>query len=229
MAADGRFRHPGFYESRNLFQRLRIQVIQERLPLGCRFRILDQVSVADTTDDIAAIGLLSLDAGVEDRAFGIPPAPLPAPAPLPQATNSSIGALLDDGLSRGDSRFEAGKGPYIYDINAYRWRLSLSDADAPDAVPVKPNDLNTSYIRFPDHYIDSLRGFAFKTYQPQQLAGPMKLFGVAVFLANSTALDAYGNKSFSITYDPHPLRSQSFNNSGSPAILTEAWPNHRIL
>lgn len=139
------------------------------------------------------------------------PAPVPAPSPEPaaQATNASIGDLLDQGLARGDSRFEAEKGGYIYDINAYRWRYSQSDSDPPDLLMVKANDLNASYIRFPDRYIDAIRGFAFKTYQPQQLAGPMKLFGVAVFLANSTSLDSYGNKSFSITYDPHPLRSQT--------------------
>ncbi len=137
------------------------------------------------------------------------PPPPPPPEPAIGETNSSIGALLDQGLARGDSRFEAEKGAYIYDISAYRWLYSQSDSDPPDLLPVKANDLNASYIRFPDRYIDSLRGFAFKTYQPQQLAGPMKLFGVAVFLSNSTMLDGFGNKTFSMTYDPHPLRSQT--------------------
>lgn len=152
-----------------------------------------------------------------------PPPPPPPPGPQAQASDSSIGSLLDAGLARGDSRFEAEKGPYAYDINAYSWRYSPADSDAPDLMPVKQNDLNASYVRFPERYIDSLRGFAFKTYEPQQLAGPMKLFGVAVFLANSTALDGYGNKSFSITYDPHPLRSQTLEGCsilGSALLLS---------
>jgi hypothetical protein len=136
--------------------------------------------------------------------------PPPPPAPAPSLSSESIGQLLDDGLARADSRFQAVKGPYVYDVGAYRWRMSGSDSDPPDLLPVRKNDLNASVIRFPDRYIDSLRGYAFKTYQPQQLAGPMKLFGVAVFLADSTPLDAFVNgTAFDMTYDPHPELSQT--------------------
>ena len=160
-----------------------------------------------------------------------PPPPPPAPS-APQKSSESIGALLSDGLARADARFEAEKGPYVYDISPYSWRYSTSDSDPPDLVPVRKNDLNASAIRFPDHYVDSLRGFAFKTYQPQQLAGPMKLFGVAVFLADSTPLDAYvGGGSFNMTYDPHPMLSQTLEGCSilnSTALSTESGSNIKV-
>ncbi len=138
------------------------------------------------------------------------PAPPPPPEPAAPAmwqNNESIGQLLDDGLARGDARFKALNSTLVYDIASYRWQLSNSSGDPPDAIPLKANDIRVSVIRFPDHYFDSLRGFAFTTYEPKQLAGPMKLYGVAVFLANSTPLDA--SPSFNATYDPHPELSQT--------------------
>ncbi len=136
-----------------------------------------------------------------------PPPPPPEVMPAPEPDNESIGQLLDDGLARGDARFKALNSTLSYDIASYRWQLSNSSSDAPDSVPLKANDIRVSIIRFPDHYIDSLRGFAFTTYEPKQLAGPMDLFGVAVFLANSTILDA--SPGFNATYDPHPELSQT--------------------
>ncbi len=136
-----------------------------------------------------------------------PPPPPPPPPPVIQQTNESIGQLLDDGLSRGGLRFKALNSSLDYDIASYRWQMSNSSTDAPDAIPLKANDIRASEVRFPDHYIDSLRGFAFTSYEPKQLAGPMKLYGVAVFLANSTQLD--DSPYFNATYDPSPMLSQT--------------------
>jgi hypothetical protein len=161
------------------------------------------------------------------------PAPAANPTPpVAETNNESIGALLSDGLKRGDARFEAEKGPYIYDMNVYSWRLSGNDSDPPDLMPLKKNDLNVSYIRFPDHYIDSLRGFAFKAYQPQQLAGPMKLFGVAVFLSNETPLDAYiSGGLFNMNYALHPLEAQTLEGCSilnSTVFLTPTGSNIKV-
>jgi hypothetical protein len=82
--------------------------------------------------------------------------------------------------------------------------------ESPDSIPLKQNDLRASGIRFNGRYEDSLRGFAFRTYEVEGLTAPTKIFGVAVFLSNSSVLDPYLQNSSELTiqYDPHPELAQ---------------------
>ncbi|MEW6036310.1 MAG: hypothetical protein AB1529_06870 [Candidatus Micrarchaeota archaeon] len=119
-------------------------------------------------------------------------------------TNKSVGQLLDEGVLRADSRFyqevETGK----YDIKAYQWALG-SFGMPPDSVPLKENDLRASSVRFDGRYEDSLRGFGFKTYQPQNLSGPPRIYGTAVFLSSPGPLPS---GKFDVEFDPHPEGTQ---------------------
>ena len=89
------------------------------------------------------------------------------------------------------------------------WSLPALN-ESPDSIPLKENDVRVALIRFNDRYIDSLRGFAFKRYRSEGLTAPMKIFGVMVFMADSTPLDDLqaGSSSLLIDYDPHPELAQ---------------------
>ncbi len=125
-------------------------------------------------------------------------------------TNETIGALLDDGLARGDARFYQRAISGEFEINTFRWAMSLFN-ESPDAIPVKQNDLRALSVRFNGRYEDSLRGFAFKTYGVENADAAPLIYGVAVFLANSSALDQFAanpSSTFTVQYDPHPEGTQ---------------------
>jgi hypothetical protein len=140
-----------------------------------------------------------------------PPPPEPEPeAPAAETTQpppvKTTGELLDEGLARASARFDEVAEPAVWSTQTNRWALGNMN-QTPDSIPLKENDIRVSGIRFEDRYIDSLRGFAFKAYNAANLTAPMKIFGVAVFLSNSTTLDSY-NGTFNMRYDPHPELSQ---------------------
>ncbi|MFH0738096.1 MAG: hypothetical protein V1827_05440 [Candidatus Micrarchaeota archaeon] len=133
----------------------------------------------------------------------------PQDAPAYPATDLSVGELLDEGLARADSRFYNTDPDGDYEIRSYRWAMDKLDL-APDSIPLKENDFRASPVRFDGRYDDALRAFAFKTYQKPELRSPPQIYGTAVFLSSETPFDVYasGQEPFTITYDPHPERSQ---------------------
>lgn len=133
----------------------------------------------------------------------------PAVSPVIE-TQETLGGLFDQGMARADSRFYD-TDPYgTYDIRTYRWALPTMDS-SPDSVAPRQNDLRAAPVRFNDRYDDSLRGFAYRTFQKANLTGPPLIFGTAVFISDSNMLGAFqeSGQSFDMRYDPHPERSQT--------------------
>ena len=133
--------------------------------------------------------------------------PPKSPAIQLETTNRTIGELLEDGLKRADSSFYKEYPSGNFNIDTFQWTLSSLN-ESPDSIPVKANDFRVVEIRFPDKYIDSLRGFAFKMYEVVGAIAPKKIFGVAIFLSNSTPLDSYLQGEFTMKYGPHPQGTQ---------------------
>jgi hypothetical protein len=130
-------------------------------------------------------------------------------APAYPVVYKDVGTLLDEGVSRADSRFYKDDPDGDYDIDTFRWAMGTFD-DAPDSIPLKKDDFRASLIRFDGRYDDGLRGFAFKTFQKKLLESPPTIYGTALFLSELDPFDAYAasGTAFSIQYDPHPERSQ---------------------
>lgn len=120
----------------------------------------------------------------------------------PQMTNKSVEQLFQDGLGRADAWFYARAESGNYDTKTYGWAMGLANS-TPDSIPIKENDLRAVDVRFDTRYVDSLRGFTFRMYSSPGLAAPTKLYGIAIFISNSTPLDA-ANKTFDVQYDPYP-------------------------
>jgi hypothetical protein len=133
----------------------------------------------------------------------------PQPPPEQVASpvvNATIGSILEDGLSRADSRFYSNVETGQYDINTYKWTIGKQN-DSPDSIPLTPNDLRALDVRFNSHYVDSLRGFAFRVYSYSGYSSPPKIYGVAAFISDSNPLKGL-NSTITIQYDPHPEGSQ---------------------
>ncbi|MFH0884349.1 MAG: hypothetical protein V1861_01410 [Candidatus Micrarchaeota archaeon] len=129
----------------------------------------------------------------------------PEGGPLP-VVNATIGSILEDGLTRGDSRFYSGVVSGQYDIDTYKWMMGEQN-DTPDSIPLKPNDLRAIDVRFNGSYVDSLRGFAFKVYSSPTFSKPPKIYGMAVFISDINPLKGT-NSTFKVYYDPHPEGTQ---------------------
>jgi hypothetical protein len=141
--------------------------------------------------------------GNTTRAAQIPPQPEPVQLPI---VNTTMGAILENGLSRADSKFYSTVESGQYEINTYKWTMGKQN-DSPDSIPLKPNDLRALDVRFNKLYVDSLRGFAFRVYSYSGYTGPPKIYGVAAFISDSNPLNGL-NSTIDIHYDPHPEGAQ---------------------
>lgn len=126
------------------------------------------------------------------------------------ASGMTTNDLLYEGLGRALVRFSLTPNHELYSSESFMW--SISGNMTPGSIPIKENDLRASLVRFNGRYIDSLRGFSFTVFTPPQtFLAPESIRGIAVFISNSTELDAFERNStqFVISYDPHPRRSQT--------------------
>lgn len=137
----------------------------------------------------------------------------------PNVTNKSMDQLFQDGLDRADTWFYSHAGSGNYDTKTYGWAMGVAN-NTPDSIPLKENDMRAADVRFDGRYVDSLRGFTFRMYSSPGFAAPTKLYGIAVFLSNSTPLDA-ANKTFVMQYDPYPGGPQVME--GCTVIGSSAW------
>lgn len=133
----------------------------------------------------------------------------PEPQPEAKVINGTTGELLERGIARSDSRFDALGLAGPFETQTLRWALGRFN-ETPDSVPYKENDLRASPIRFNKRYIDGLRGLAFTDSVPSGEDGPHYLFGTMLFINSSAPLDGYAanGSEFVIQYDPHPELSQ---------------------
>jgi hypothetical protein len=136
-----------------------------------------------------------------------PPANVTPPSPQTNVTNKSLGQLLADGLDRAESRFYKVAEAAEWKVETFQWAM-MSPGDLPDAVPLKENDLRASSVRFPDMYIDSLRGFAVRVYSAPDLYPPSKYYATGIFIDDATAIDALESGKIDIKFDFHPERTQ---------------------
>jgi len=124
-------------------------------------------------------------------------------------TNETASQLIGDGIARAMARFALDPKHTLYVSVSYPW--SIQGNITPDSIPIKQNDLRASAILFNGRYIDSLRGFGLVVNTPSpEIVAPMVIEATAIFLGNSTSLDAFSasGNTFTMKYEPYPSGSQ---------------------
>lgn len=107
---------------------------------------------------------------------------------LPPHTNKTVEEFLDEGLARVNSAFfrDYPSGEFV--VRTYTWIIGGSDIK-PDQVPIGSADLVRAVL-FNDEKDNSLKGFAFKIYEPKE-GGLAEARGIGVFNSRTTKLDLY--------------------------------------
>jgi len=130
----------------------------------------------------------------------------------PRLANGTMGAILDEGLSRADTRFYSHVETGQYEIKTYKWTMGKQN-DSPDSIPIKANDLRALDVRFDGRYTDSLRGFAYRVYSYSGYSSPSKIYGVAAFISDANPLEGL-NTTVNVHYDLAPEGAQIIEGCG---------------
>ncbi len=132
------------------------------------------------------------------------------PSSVQVQTNETLAQLMDDGMSRADSRFHNSTAVVSGNYTISTFHFALGDENnSPDSTPLVKNDLRVSQVLFNGHYVDSLRAFIFRAYIPNVLSGPQIIYGTAVFFSNETPLDS--STSFTMYYGTDPQGPQELD------------------
>lgn len=128
-----------------------------------------------------------------------------AKAQIPQ-DNRTMSEMMKEGRMSLDDSFYSEITDGNYKILSYEWMIGNLN-ETPDRIELGKEKRMISEILFNGTYVESLRGFTFKSYVPTAIDKQPRVKAFGIFINETNVFDRYledGN-TFSFEYFPYPV------------------------